>query len=753
MCGGSLDVSDGKTVVECDYCGTKQTLPRSADENIQSLFNRANMLRMKNEFDKAEAIYEKILLADEREAEAYWGLILCKFGIEYVEDPKTYKRLPTCHRTSFESVTADEYYKKALEYSDVVSRSVYEEEAKRIDEIQKDILAISAREEPYDVFICYKESDDSGKRTPDSVIANDIYYQLSAEGFKVFYAAITLEDKLGSAYEPIIFSALNSAKVMLAIGTKPEYFEAVWVKNEWKRFLKMMKNDRSKMLIPCYKGMDAYDLPEDFSHLQAQDMGKIGFINDIVRGIKKVIVKDEPKATVIKETVAASSDPSVEPLLKRAFMFLEDMMWEQATEYCERVLDQDPENARAYLGKLMADLKVTEPKKLNDQAKPFDDNYNYKRAIRFADEALKKELEGYNEHITKERQRIEADHKAALEKSLIRGSQNYISAGANHTVAIKADGTVVAVGKNGFGQCEVSDWSDIIAVSVGYAHTVGLKADGTVVAVGDNYYGQCDVSSWSDIVAVSAEHDNTIGLKADGTVIAVGWNEYGQCEVSDWSGIVAISAGCSHTVGLKADGTVVAVGKNDYEQCDVSKWSDIVAISAGSFHTVGLKADGTVIAVGIKDDGRCDVSGWSDIVAVSAGGLHTVGLKADGTVFAVGKNDNGQCDISDWSDIVAISAGDEHTAGLKADGTVVAVGDNACGRCNVSDWTDIDVPILAETKAEFDMKYAAHREDVKRKAAAQRASYIAAGLCAHCGGAFKGLFSKKCADCGKAKDY
>ena len=140
MCGGSLDVSYGKTVVECDFCGTKQTLPRSADENIGSLFNRANMLRMKNEFDKAEAIYEKILLADEREAEAYWGLILCKFGIEYVEDPKTYKRLPTCHRTSFESVTADEYYKKALEYSDVVSRSVYEEEAKRIDEIQKDIL-------------------------------------------------------------------------------------------------------------------------------------------------------------------------------------------------------------------------------------------------------------------------------------------------------------------------------------------------------------------------------------------------------------------------------------------------------------------------------------------------------------------------------------------------------------------------------------------------------------------------------------
>ena len=147
-----------------------------------------------------------------------------------------------------------------------------------INEIQKGILAISQKEEPFDVFICYKETDDTGTRTQDSVIANDIYYQLTQEGLKVFYAAITLENKLGSAYEPCIFAALNSAKVMLAIGTKPEHFNAVWVKNEWSRFLKIIQKDRSKLLIPCYRDMDAYELPEEFAHLQAQDMSKIGFI-------------------------------------------------------------------------------------------------------------------------------------------------------------------------------------------------------------------------------------------------------------------------------------------------------------------------------------------------------------------------------------------------------------------------------------------------------------------------------------------
>ena len=412
MCGASLDVKDGETIIECEYCGTQQTLPKTTDENIQALFNRANLLRQKNEFDKAEALYEKILVADSTEAEAYWGVILCKFGIEYVEDPKTYKRIPTCHRTSYDSIVADEYYKKALENADVVQRGVYEAEAKVIDGIQKGILAISAQEEPYDVFICYKEADENGKRTQDSVIANDIYYQLTQEGFKVFYVAITLEDKLGSAYEPIIFAALNSSKVMLSIGTRAEYFNAVWVKNEWSRFLKMMKNDRSKMLIPCYKGMDAYELPEEFAHLQAQDMGKIGFINDIVRGIKKVIVKDEPKqATVVKETVVSGANTNIAPLLKRAFMFLEDGEWNEAVEYCEKVLDIEPECAEAYLGRLMAELHVKSKEKLKYCDKPFDDKPLYAKVIRFASEDVVSELKQYNNTI---RERNEEARKSKI---------------------------------------------------------------------------------------------------------------------------------------------------------------------------------------------------------------------------------------------------------------------------------------------------------------------------------------------------
>ena len=399
MCGGALEISEDINVAECEYCGSKQTVPSKKDEVITNLFNRANNLRLKNEFDKAAEVYNKILNDNDTDAEAHWGLVLCKYGIEYVEDPKTYKRIPTCHRTQYTSVLSDADYLATIENADAVSKEVYTSEAHEIAELQKSILAIVKDETPFDVFICYKETDENGKRTQDSVLANDIYYQLAQEGMKVFYSAITLEDKLGVEYEPYIFAALNSAKVMLVVGTKPEYFDAVWVRNEWSRYLKMMKEDRSKLLIPCYKDMDAYDLPEDFSHLQAQDMSKIGFINDLVRGIKKVVGTDGPKNVSVKETVVAAGNTNTSSLLERAFMFLEDGDFKSAEEYCEKVLDIEPKCAQAYLGKLMAELRVRMCEDLRNCAEPFDTNNNYQKVLRFADDKLKSELTRYIEYI------------------------------------------------------------------------------------------------------------------------------------------------------------------------------------------------------------------------------------------------------------------------------------------------------------------------------------------------------------------
>ena len=99
-------------------------------------------------------------------------------------------------------------------------------------------------------------------------------------------------------------------------------------------------------------------------------------------------------------------------------------------------------------------------------------------------------------------------------------------------------------------------------VAAGDGHTVGLKSDGTVVAVGQNNYGQCNVGSWTDIIEIASNNHYTVGLKSDGTVVAVGSNSSGQCNVGSWTDIIQIATGYQHTVGLKSDGTLVAVGSN-----------------------------------------------------------------------------------------------------------------------------------------------------------------------------------------------
>ena len=888
MCGGNLNIEEGMTVAECEYCGTTQTIPRIDSDKKANLYDRANHFRRNNDFDKAMGIYESILNEDNTDSEAYWSLVLCRYGIEYVEDPATHKRVPTVNRAQFTSIFDDEDYKAALKNADTLQRGIYEAEAKAINEIQKGILEISAKEEPFDCFISFKETGADGRRTRDAVLAQDLYNELTKEGFKVFFAPVTLEDKLGSAYEPYIFAALNSSKVMVVLGTKPEHFNAVWVKNEWSRYLSLIKGGAKKTLIPAYRDMDPYDLPEEFSHLMAQDMSKLGFMQDLIRGIKKLIGTDEPKQVVKEvEVERVVSGTSTNAQIKRGNMALEDHEWEKADDFFEEALNLDPECAEAYIGKLLAKaqkpsfaLWVAMQKDKNKSAESanfeacpvdnkhiekmmldccapnyldaskisdlykFDRSYQSKlcsrraqklhqlrelqadtllnRAKQYAQGETKKQIEDGLAEITAildERienaqeadsaniQRIKkayaekislADEEALKLRETVESQREYdyqkaisIMEGANDVSAykeaisklrwvgdykdcnelaekcqkeidrIKDEKLNVAkkkskkmltiagiaavlvailaavfiffirpsmmyknaqeyeqngeIAKAAIAYGKLGDYKDAHeksfalwnaaavrdAISAGSSHTAGLKSNGTVFAVGGNKYGQCDVSEWTDIVAISAGYWHTVGLKSNGTVVAVGCSDDGRCDVSAWTDIVAISAGYNHTVGLKSDGTVVAVGENYRGECDVFEWTDIVAISAGSYHKVGLKSDGTVVAVGDNDSGQCNVSEWTDIVAISAGEFHTVGLKSDGTVVATLPSDyfnKGQSDVSEWTDIVAISAGSFYTVGLKSNGTVVAVGSNTDGQCDVGSWKNIKLPANISTE-------------------------------------------------------
>ena len=405
MCGGNLEVQEGITVCECEYCGSMQTVPNVDDEKKFNLFTRANRLRSACEFDKAAGVYETIVSDFQEEAEAYWGLLLCKYGIEYVDDPKTGKKIPTCHRSSFDSIFEDTNFEMVMECSDSISRGIYREEAKTIENLRVGIIEISSKEEPYDIFICYKETDSNGDRTTDSVIAQDVYDALTEKGYKVFFSRITLEDKLGQEYEPYIFSALNSSKIMLAFGTDYEHYNAVWVKNEWSRFLGLIEAGQKKTLIPCYKNIDAYDMPAEFKKLQAQDMGKVGAIQDLLRGIDKLMGRTDPKETnavgvsgqtqsvVIQQVMNGSN---VEALIQRGIDALEDEEYQNAASYFDQVLNMDAKNPEAFLGLYMAEKKVKSRQILKEQyesGKFSPDNKSLQRALSYSNGELKSWLE------------------------------------------------------------------------------------------------------------------------------------------------------------------------------------------------------------------------------------------------------------------------------------------------------------------------------------------------------------------------
>ena len=729
MCGGTLEINNNESVATCEYCGTQQTLPKLDDDRRANLYDRANHFRRNNEFDKAMGIYEQILNEDNTDAEAYWSLVLCRYGIEYVEDPSSHKRIPTVNRAQFTSIFDDDNYKSALQYADGYQRSIYEEEAKVINEIQKGILAISQKEEPFDVFICYKETDNSGRRTPDSVLANDLYHQLTQEGFKVFFARITLEDKLGSAYEPYIFAALNSAKVMVVLGTKPEYFNAVWVKNEWSRYLALIKQGQKKMLIPAYKDMDPYELPEEFSHLQAQDMSKLGFMQDLIRGIKKIAQADTPKTTVAKETVISGENANTAPLLKRAFMFLEDGDWDSANEYCEKVLDIDPENAYAYLGKLMAELHIKKQDRLEDQAEPFDHSNNYQKAIRFADDKLKAALAGYIEHINtrNENARLDGIYTRAKNAMSAANTESAYKKAAHLFESIDEYQDSATLAQACYEKAEISRKDNIYNTAIALMNNPG----GILNKFSTTHYEEAvkefqKISGWRDsdekIIVCQKKIEE---LKAQAEADRLEMERLAEIERIEAEkrakrnkkiAIIAASTACVIIAFLIIFTTVIMPPQNykkaeeaflaenytdaaitfgklgDYQDAKEKsraaweKIADWQKVASDEYTKAEIQDDGTVKLTLIKEPEYSDaktkwnnastaVKDWNNIVSVIVDYYGVYGLRDDGTVVFSDSDSRGLLSpINSWTDIVCITEFIGGIVGLKSDGTIVTAG-------------------------------------------------------------------------------
>jgi len=114
-------------------------------------------------------------------------------------------------------------------------------------------------------------------------------------------------------------------------------------------------------------------------------------------------------------------------------------------------------------------------------------------------------------------------------------------------------GEIEAWGLNDYNQCDVPDSAPFVAVSAGNEHSLGLREDGSIVVWGCNENGQCKVPEPNDgFVAVAGGGQHCLGLKADGSIVAWGKNQGGQCNVpSPNEDFVAVAGGNEHSLGLK----------------------------------------------------------------------------------------------------------------------------------------------------------------------------------------------------------
>ena len=391
-CGGDLDVTEGVSEVKCEYCEVTQTIPHTG-KNLEETFNRANKTRARCEFDKASMMYENIIMENPNESEAYWGMCLCKYGIEYVNDPVTGRKVPTCHRTEDYSILEDDNFLLAIKNADSEARKLYNEEAQEIDRLQQRIHEIVKNEKPYDVFISFKQTDADGNFTIDCERAGEIYDALTKEGLKVFFSVVTLKNKGGVEYEPYIYAALKSSKVMILVSSSMDYINAPWVANEWKRFLSFRKKDISRVLIPCYcGGMELSDYPAELRNIQAKNLDEPFVEQNLIR---EVLSHAKPKT--VKVTAVGNASSSCESLLKRAYIFLSDKEWEKADAQCEKVLDIDPENAMAYLAKLLAKCRIPTKSDIRTSKANLEENLEFHKFMQYASNSEKEDLTGYFE--------------------------------------------------------------------------------------------------------------------------------------------------------------------------------------------------------------------------------------------------------------------------------------------------------------------------------------------------------------------
>ena len=370
-CGGNYINKNGKWL--CDSCG--RPMPQILDSRESQLLAVAEGKFAQEKFIEAEELYGEIVKSYPQCYPAYWGLTLAKHGIKYVDDLRTGKKVATCWAPEISSIKEDKNYKKVLSIASSAERAFYEQQGEMIEKIRQEWQEKAKKIKPYDVFICFKDTDDETKsRTQDSVELADLYNNLTRDKYNVFFSRYSLDGIVAENYEPYIFQALATARVMIVYGSKEEYFESTWMKNEWTRFLHKISEGRKQnnALLPVIKNCDPSALPPRLRMLQVLDAGKNTFYSDLTRYIDKVLSQSESivelqrskikfekrneitrqKARKIESRSLQTIDETEkitaqgEQLMRVINAFVQQGQFQRAEKFCDSWIKSNPTNYR-----------------------------------------------------------------------------------------------------------------------------------------------------------------------------------------------------------------------------------------------------------------------------------------------------------------------------------------------------------------------------------------------------------------------
>jgi hypothetical protein len=281
-----------------------------------------------------------------------------------------------------------------------------------------------------------------------------------------------------------------------------------------------------------------------------------------------------------------------------------------------------------------------------------------------------------------------------------------VAGGAQHSLALKADGALVGWGDDSWGQISVpAAATNVTAIAAGYFHNLVLREDGTVFGWGRNQEGQVTIpDEVTNVIRIAAGPHSSLALRADGTLVAWGQNQYGQTNTTAEQGFTEIDCGY-HGLGLRGNGSVAGWGYDFWGQADGgSAGSNLVSIAAGVLHSMAVKEDGSVVAWGRGLEGQTNVPPTlTNAVAVAGGLEHGLALTTDGRVVAWGRSLHGETNVpANLRNVVAIAAGVSHNLALTTDLPVYPPPDPEVDRIP-------RLSLTVETNGPFELQY---REDL-----------------------------------------